>query len=65
MRIHKNTIEYVQMLCDLLPKTLNEINADYDKGKGYLFQSEARARFDRLRIELTKYLVKVKKDIYK
>lgn len=65
MRIHKNTIEYVKMLCNLLPKTLNEINTDYDNCDGYLFQSEARARFNRLRIELTKYLGKIKEDIYK
>jgi hypothetical protein len=69
MKISKSTIGYVQMLCDLLPKTLNEINVDYDKaekeGHDYLFQSEARARFDRIRIEMNKTLIKIKKGIYR
>ena len=66
MKIPKSTIGYISFLCELLPKTLEEINKDYDKNEGhYLFQSEARARFNRLRIELTKYLGKIKEDIYK
>ena len=64
MKIDKQDISYIEMLCDMLPRTLKEINEEY-KEDSYIFSSPARARFERLRIEMNKTLIKIKKKIYK
>lgn len=63
MKIKQLEIEYIEYLCDMLPRILKKINAEYDNDK-YIFSSENRAKFDRLRIEMNKTLMKIKKDIY-
>lgn len=55
-------INYVDYICDMLPKTLKEIQQE--QKDGYIYASENRARFDRLRIEMNKTLIKIKKKIY-
>lgn len=56
-------INYVDYICDMLPKTLKAIQQE--QKDGYIYASENRARFDRLRIEITKTLMKIRKKIYK
>lgn len=55
-------INYVDYICDMLPKTLKAIQQE--QKDGYIYASENRARFDRLRIEVNKTLMKIKKKIY-
>lgn len=56
-------INYVDYICDMLPKTLRAIQQE--QKDGYIYASENRARFDRLRIEINKTLMKIRKKIYK
>lgn len=56
-------INYVDYICDMLPKTLKAIQQE--QKNGYIYASENRARFDRLRIEITKTLMKIRKRIYR
>lgn len=56
-------INYVDYICDMLPKTLKAIQQE--QKEGYIYASENRARFDRLRIEISKTLMKIRKKIYK
>lgn len=63
MKIKQLEIGYIEYLCDMLPKILKKINAEYDKEK-YIYSSENRAKFDRLRIEMNKTLMKIRKEIY-
>lgn len=56
-------INYIDFICDMLPKTLKAIQQE--QKDGYIYASENRARFDRLRIEITKTLMKIRKKIYK
>lgn len=55
-------INYVDFICDMLPKTLKAIQQE--QKDGYIYASVNRARFDRLRIEINKTLMKIKKKIY-
>lgn len=49
-----------------LVKALKDTHKEFfSNGKGYLFSSSNRAKFKRLRIELTKHLVEVEKELYK
>lgn len=56
-------INYIDYICDMLPKTLKAIQQE--QKDGYIYASENRARFDRLRIEITKTLMKIRNKIYK
>lgn len=56
-------INYVDFICDMLPKTLKAVKQE--QKDGYIYASENRARFDRLRIEITKTLMKIRKKIYR
>ena len=58
-----NEINYIDFICEMLPKTLKAIQQE--QKDGYIYQSENRARFDRLRIEINKTLIKIKKKIYR
>lgn len=55
-------IDYVYYICDMLPTILKAIQRE--QKDGYIYASENRARFDRLRIEITKTLMEIKKKIY-
>lgn len=55
-------INYVDFICDMLPKTLKAVQQE--QKDGYIYASENRARFDRLRIEISKTLMKIRKKIY-
>ena len=63
MKIKETDLSYIENLCEMLPKTLKEINKEYQEEK-YIYSSPARARFDRLRIEINKTLMNIKKTIY-
>lgn len=64
MKISEKEIKYIEYLCYMIPILLKTINDEYEKDK-YIYSSENRASFDRLRIELNKILMKIKKTIYK
>ena len=65
-KINEKVINYVDYLCEMLPKILNNINEEYEKNKGiYIYSSSNRAQFDRLRLEMNKTLMKINKEIYK
>ena len=65
MKIDDKEIRYIEYLCEMLPKILKDIKEELKANEHYIFQSPNRARFDRLRIEMNKTLLKIKKDIYK
>lgn len=48
----------------MLPIILKDFNKEYENNEHYIWQSPNRARFNRLRIEMNKTLLKIKKDIY-
>ena len=64
MKIDEKEIGYIEYLCDMLPKILKDINKEYKENE-YLYSSPSRAKFDRLRIEMNKTLIKIKETIYK
>ena len=65
MKIPKDEISYIEYLCRMLPIILKDFNKECEENNGhYIFQSPNRARFDRLRIEMNKTLLKIKKEIY-
>ena len=64
MKITQKEINYVEYLCDMMPKILKDINKEFEENGHYIFQSPNRAKFERLRIELNKELMKIKKIIY-
>lgn len=55
-------IDYVEYTCTIIAKTLRAIQRE--QKQGYIYASENRAQFNRLRIELNKALLKIKKNIY-
>lgn len=60
--LKKEEITYIEQMTKQLVNALKEI-AKYDDD--YIYQSPARAKFDRLRVELNKELMAIKKRIYK
>lgn len=64
MKINEKEIAYIEYLCDMLPKILKDINKEYGNNE-YLYASQSKARFERLRIELNKSLINIKKIIYR
>lgn len=56
-------INYIDYICAMLPKTLKAIQQE--QKDGYIYASENRARFDRLRIEVNKTLMQIRKKIYR
>lgn len=64
-KINTDRINYIETMTKELMKALKDTNKEIDKREGYLFQSNNRAKFERLRIELTKELLKVKKEWYR
>lgn len=61
-KLTDNEINYIEYICDMLPKILKLVQQE--QKDGYIFASENRARFDRLRIEMNKTLMKIRKKIY-
>lgn len=64
MKIEQIDIDFVKYICEKLPKLLNQIN-DESKCEHYIYQSPNRAEFERLRVELNKKLMEIKRVIYK
>lgn len=60
--LKKEEITYIEQMTKQLVNALKEI-AKYDDE--YIYQSPARAKFDRLRVELNKELMAIRKRIYK
>lgn len=60
--ITNSEISYIEFICEWLPKALHEIQQE--QKDGYIYASETRARFDRLRIEMNKTLMKIRKKMY-
>ena len=65
MNFKKDKILYIENMCKELIKSLKDTQKEIESNEYYyLFQSPNRAKFKRLRVELTKELMKVQKDIY-
>lgn len=60
--LKKEEITYIEQMTKQLVNALKEIAKLDDV---YIFQSPARAKFDRLRVELNKELMIIKKRIYR
>jgi hypothetical protein len=61
-KLTNSEIGYIEFICEWLPKILKEIQKE--QKDGYIYQSENRARFNRLRIEMNKTLMKIRNKIY-
>lgn len=61
--LKKEEITYIEQMTKQIVNALKEI-ASQDNNY-YIFQSPARAKFDRLRVELNKELMAIRKRIYK
>ena len=59
--LSKNDVDYVENMCTDLVKSL-KICLKYDDD--YIYQMPERARFKRLRVELSKKLMEIQKKIY-
>ena len=60
--LKKEEITYIEQMAKQLVNALKEI-AKYDND--YIYQIPVRAKFDRLRVELNKELMAIRKRIYK
>lgn len=60
--LKKEEITYIEQMTKQIVNALKEI-AKYDND--YIYQSPARAKFDRLRVELNKELMAIRKRIYR
>lgn len=60
--LKKEQITYIEQMTKQLVNALKEI-AKYDDD--YIYQIPERAKFDRLRVELNKELMTIRKRIYK
>ena len=60
--LKKEEITYIEQITKQIVSALKEI-AKYDND--YIYQIPERAKFDRLRIELNKELMAIRKRIYK
>lgn len=61
-KLTDSELNYIEYICEMLPKSLKAIQKE--QKYGYIYASENRARFDRLRIEINKTLMKLRKKIY-
>lgn len=62
MKLEKKKVEYIEFMTKELVKSLYKIS-DQLKNE-YVYASEDRAKFKRLRVELTKELMDVQREIY-
>ena len=62
-KISNTEINYIEVMAVNLVQSLKDINSEYDKDR-YIYSSSARAKFDRLRVELGKELMKIRRAIY-
>lgn len=60
--LKKEEITYIEQMAKQIVNALKEI-AKYDND--YIFQIPERAKFDRLRVELNKELMEIRKRLYK
>ena len=63
-KLTNEEIKYVEYMCNELVKSLKNVKEDLDKKDPYIFSSPDRAKFKRLRIELSNKLMEVQKQIY-
>ena len=62
MKIDKKRITYIEQMMKEIIRALEDFNLE--NADHYIYQSSNRAKFDRLRIELNKELLKLKKELY-
>lgn len=54
MKITKDKISYIESMCKKLIKSLKDTQKEFETNENYIFSSANRAKFKRLRVELTK-----------
>lgn len=65
MKLTREKVNYVNSMSKELIKSLKEILKYYENNNDrYLYSSENRAKFKRLRVELTKELMQIQRVIY-
>lgn len=63
--INKEYINYIENMSKELIRSLKESLIEYQVNNHYIYSSSNRAKFKRLRVELTKELMKVEQSIYR
>jgi hypothetical protein len=61
MKINKNKIQYIEFMSKLIIDCLENISK---LKEDYIYHNSDRAKFKRLRLELTKELLNIEKEIY-
>lgn len=62
--IKNEEIIYIQQVMNKIIESLKQVNEELSENEHYIFSSKARARFDKLRIELNQELLNMKKRLY-
>ena len=62
-RLTNTELTYIEQLMNKIMESLKQVNLELSKDN-YIYSSKARARFDKLRIELNTELLQVKKRLY-
>ncbi|MBR2526560.1 hypothetical protein IKE67_08870 [bacterium] len=60
--LKKEEITYIEQMTKQIVNALKDIAS---QDNNYVYQSPARAKFDRLRVELNKELMEIRRRIYK
>ena len=63
MKITKDKISYIESMCKELIKSLKDTQKEFETNENYIFASANRAKFKRLRVELTKELMQIQNEI--
>ncbi len=64
MKLSKDRILYIENMCKELIKSLKATQRELENNQNYIFTSANRAKFKRLRVELTKELMQIQNEIY-
>ena len=62
-KIPVEEINYIRTMCNQLIHAIEEYNKEVKEDE-FIFASSNRAKFDRLRVELTKEMMKLRKKLY-
>lgn len=63
--IKNKDIEYIKEMTNQIVDSMNNTLKEFHSEQGRIWSSSNRAKFKRLRVELTKELFKIEKELYK
>ena len=64
MKLTDKEITYVEQMMSKIIESLKQVNKELKENDNHIFASKARAKFDKLRIELGSELLQIKKRLY-